>query len=112
MRWRGRPRLPRSRRSPKSTSVFCISHASLFSVLPDTFPVCGYHAHSHPPSRAAPLTSRDRRCFLKVSYGGSVALRLSSLRRSRICADATDSVFWCPFVLYRTHCPPHIERES
>ena len=45
-------------------------------------------------------------------YGGSVALRLATFRRSRICADETCSVFRCPFVLCRTHCPPHIERES
>ena len=91
-------------------SVFCISHASLFLVLPDTFPVGGYHAHSHPPSRVAP--SQKVQVSVFWYYGGSVALRLLTFRRSRICADETCSVFRCPFVLYRTHCPPHIERET
>jgi hypothetical protein len=54
------------------------------------------------------LTSRSRHCFLEVSYGGSVAMRLSTFRRSRFCAYETCSVFRCPFVLFRVHYPPFI----
>lgn len=82
-----------------------------FSCFIDTFPLCGYHAHTLACLRRLPLPSKKKKnlgvSFLEY-YGGSVALRLSSGRRSRFCAEKTCSVFRCPFVLFRVHYPPSI----
>jgi len=48
-------------------------------------------------------------CLFPWYYGGSVAMRLVSFRRSRFCAYETCSVFRCPFVPYLVHHQLFIE---
>src|SRR5436305_3463474 len=108
MRVSGRPRFPRSRRSPNSTSVVCISHASMCSNFLIPSLCMGIHHALWPIFMGCPF---PRGCFLVFpwSYGGSVALRFASFRRSRFCVYETFSVFRCPFVPYLVHYQLFIE---
>lgn len=54
---------------------------------------------SDPPSRAAPSLVNMRLCTLANYYEVSVAMSLSTFRRSRFCAYETLSAFRCPSVL-------------
>ena len=58
---------------------------------------------SDPPSRAAPSLKGKRLCFSFNYYEGSVALRVSTCRRSRFCVHETCSAVRCPFVPYQDH---------
>src|SRR5207245_9310593 len=60
---------------------------------------------SDPPSRVAPSLSKRRLCFFLRYYEDSVAIGLSSRRRSRVCAYGTLTALRCPFVPYQAHCP-------
>ena len=66
-------------------------------------------AHSGPSSWAAPLISLRLLCSIEILYGGSVAVRFATFRRSRFCTYETCSVFRCPFVLCQVHYLPYIE---
>ena len=72
--------------------------------------LCGYQSHTLALLRGLPLRVPWNGFVLLVYYyGGSVALSVSTFRRSRFCAYGTCRVFRCPFVLCRVHYPPYIE---
>jgi hypothetical protein len=93
---RGKPRLPRSRRSPKSVAVVCISRTSCVRNFLIPSLCVGIVTHSGPSSWAAPLFPLKRLRCLRNSYGGSVAMSLATGRRSRIYAHETFRAFRCP----------------
>ena len=71
--------------------------------LLDTFPVHGYQSCTQAHLHGLPLPKGVASLFFPWYYGGSVALRLASFRRSRFCAYETFSVFRCLFVPYLVH---------
>ena len=103
MRVSGKPRLPRSRRSPKSTSVVCISHTSAFSNFLIPSLRLSIHKTLWPIFMGCPFPGVWHLCLSAWSYGGSVAIRLATCRRSRFCVYETLSVFRCLFVPSQVH---------
>jgi hypothetical protein len=94
--------LPRSRTSSRYVMAFCITHTFRVELF-DTYPACLIEGQALISFRRLPLRS-DWLPNLPY-YGGSVAVRFASFRRSRIYAHETLSPFRCsvrlltPFVI-------------
>src|SRR6266699_1337545 len=111
MRVSGKPRLPRSRRSPKSTSVVCISHTSAFRDFLIPSLRLGISKTLWPIFMGCPFPGVWHHCLLAWYYGGSVAMRLATFRRSRFCVSETLSVVRCLFIPSQVQYLP-LARES
>ncbi len=111
MRVSGKPRLPRSRRSPKSTSVVCISHTSAFRNFLIPSLRLGISKTLWPIFMGCPFPGLWHHCLLAWYYGGSVAMRLATFRRSRFCVSETLSVFRCLFCSLSGSLPATRRRE-
>ena len=64
---------------------------------------------SDPPSRVDSFAKGSSIAFFSSYYEDSVAMRVSSFRRSRFCTGRTFSVFRCPSVPFQAHCLPLAE---
>src|SRR5207245_1238377 len=82
----------------KSTSVVCISHTSAFRNFLIPSLRLGISKTLWPIFMGCPFPGVWHHCLLAWYYGGSVAMRLATFRRSRFCVSETLSVFRCLFV--------------
>src|SRR5260370_35755552 len=106
MRVSGKPRLPCSRSRPQSTSLAFISHSSAFRNFLIPSLRLGISKTLWPIFMGCPFPGLWHHCLLAWYYGGSVAMRLATFRRSRFCVSETLSVFRCLFVPSQVHYLP------